>query len=146
MEQAMTRTALILVCLAAATPAAASGASFAGAPTAPVRVDIAPARGLALHRPDLFQTVDGLRIHGAVCRAGPQPVLGPVKVHVERLDQDGRVVAETSVRLASALSPRARACGFYDVGAAWSLAPGDTIRVCADVAGRSACKANLSAS
>jgi len=145
MEQVMARSALILVCLATAAPAAASAGPFAGAPRLAARVEVAPGHGLVLRRPDLLQAVDGLRIHGAVCRAGPQPVLGPVDVHVERLDPGGRVVAETSIRLADALSARDRACGFYDAAAAWSLAPSDTIRVCADVAGRSACKADHAA-
>jgi len=97
----------------------------------------AAAPGVELFQPRLDQRPEGVRVQGAVCRAVPALTAGGVELKVQKLDSTGAVVAETKAR--RDLRPRDRACAFYSVQTAWTVAPTESVRVCATTHGRLAC-------
>jgi hypothetical protein len=95
--------------------------------------------GLLIRPARLARTSEGAEVRGSVCRRPSHPATGRVTIHLQRRDAQGVVTDEIREPLAGALGPRDRACGFYVVQTGWSLAPGDTLGVCADRYGRRVC-------
>jgi hypothetical protein len=118
--------------------AAWASPSLATPATGP-KVETSPTAGLSLGAPDLRQTLEGVEIRGNVCRAPSHATAGRVLVHVQRVGADGRTSADATATLPGALGPRDRTCSPYTVHAAWTVGPGDAIRVCADRHGHEVC-------
>jgi hypothetical protein len=124
------RTTVTALALVAAVPALA--ASYGGAALVQARSEAWQTRGFAISSADLVTDGAGVRLHGSVCRTSLSPASAPSAVVAEHLDGGGRRVGSVRAPLAGSLSPRARlACAYYDVTPGWTLAAGDTVRICA---------------
>ena len=124
------RTTGLALALMAAVPAIA--APYAGAALGHSRSEARQTRGFAISSPDLVADGADLRLHGSVCRTSLSPAAAPSAVVAEHLDGGGRLIGSAKASLAGSLTARSRlACAYYDVDASWTLAAGDTVRVCA---------------
>jgi len=137
----MSRAHLISLAFAAATPAVALAAPSALAE----KVTVIPVAGLELRAPAARHAPEGIEVHGSVCRAAPRFVSGPVAVRLERLNAARTVVDSMTVKVHSALGPRNRACGFYDLKTGWTVGPDETLRVIGQISGAARDRKHVSA-
>ena len=120
---------LVLASAGSAIAAPYGGASLVSAP-----VDLQHSRQLTLHHPDLVAAPGGLQVQGMACVAGLRPNSQGAGVLVQHISSDGKVLDSTSVRLAGLRDHNAR-CGIYSARTAWTLAPAESVKVCASKAG-----------
>lgn len=103
-----------------------AGAALASTSTPPLERHAS--RGFALGGVVATDSVQGVSVHGDVCRVS-QSAVRPVAVRLERLNAQGATMAAQTTPLSGALSARSRGCAFYTARADWRIGPGESLRI-----------------
>ena len=123
----LSKTALLL-----AGPLALVSCAGVGGTSVQVVAQASDTPNFSLSRPAVYKTTGGLQVAGRVCRRARTTLLSPSQVRLEHLSAAGEIT-ETAKAGVGEISRRAdQPCSNYSGRVSWTLAEGDTVRVCFD--------------
>ena len=91
-------------------------------------MEVASPRGFVFKTPVALKTPEGVRFHGALCRASLSPA--PTHIRLDHVSASGALLGSKSAWVTD-LEGRDAHCGYYNVQTDWTVAAGEHVRVCA---------------